>query len=206
MSVVEWQPSYSYIHIFEIMIPSAICTALLVLLAASCSSFVIHDNDNFFRRRSCTFLKESLPNQQIDVSDLGLTMDDFKAPLPNELLEGVESSGYDSTSRLEDVQDDACSWTETPEKIKAILTIPGLRGQPAMCLSVLTATNTVSITAFGYVVWSCILKGYVKPETAVFETEEGSDRIPVVTFEVEKADAGKRWDGFILGIGEDSIL
>jgi hypothetical protein len=186
------------------MVRSAMCTALL---AASCSSFVIHDNVNFFHRRSRTFLKDSRTNQQVDVSDLGLTMDDFNAPLPNELLEGVETSGYDSTSRLEDIQDDACLWTETPEKMKAILTIPGLRGQPAMCLSVLTATNTVSITAFGRVVWSCILKGSVKPETAAFETEEGSDRIPVVTFEVEKAsDAGKRWDGFILEIGEDSIL
>eukprot|EP00980_Cylindrotheca_fusiformis_P015932 scaffold4663_cov109-Cylindrotheca_fusiformis.AAC.6 len=151
----------------------------------------------------------------MDVSDLGLTMDELNAPLPSDLLEVmVETSGYQSTSRLESVKDDACMWTETPETIKAVLAIPGLRGQPPMCLSVLTATNTMSITAFGQVVWSCILKGYVKPDTARFQTEEGPDMVPIVTYEVEKEkenDGGnsgtrERWDGFILQIGEDSIL
>ena len=56
------------------------------------------------------------------------------------------------------------------------------------------------------VVWSCILRGKVKPDTAKFETEEGSDMIPIVRFEAEKEDYGERWGGFILQIGEDSIL
>jgi hypothetical protein len=30
--------------------------------------------------------------------------------------------------------------------------------------------------------------------------------IPVVEYEVKKAEQGKRWGGFILQIGEDSIL
>ena len=144
--------------------------------------------------------------QQIDVSDLGLTMDDMNAPLPDDFLQAVEMSGYESTSRLPDVNDDACFWTETESTMEATLAIPGLRGQPAMCLSVLAATNTISITAFGRVVWSCILRGKVKPDTAKFETEEGSDMIPIVRFEAEKEDYGERWGGFILQIGEDSIL
>lgn len=145
-------------------------------------------------------------SKQIDVSDLGLTMDDLNAPLPDQFLDGIETSGYESTSRIETVQDDACMWTELPDSMKVTLAIPGLRGQPAMCLSVLTATNTLSITAFGRVVWSCILRGNVKPETASFEAQEGSDMIPIVTFEVDKAKSGERWGGFILQIGEDSIL
>jgi hypothetical protein len=145
-------------------------------------------------------------NEQIDVSDLGLTIDDLNAPLPDQVLERIESSGYESTSRISTVQDDGLLWTETPETIKAIIKIPGLRGQPAMCLSVLTATNTVSITAFGRIVWSVILKGSVNPDTASFEAEEGSQMVPVINFEAEKADAGERWGGFILQVGEDSIL
>lgn len=179
----------------------------VAILAAACSAFVVQHGTFKKSIRRTTFLKEgNRSEQQADVADLGLTMDDLKAPLPSYFLGGVETSGYDSTSRLEDVQDDACLWTETREKMNVVLSIPGLRGQPSMCLSVLTATNTVSITAFGRVVWSCILKGSVKAETATFEAQEGADMIPVINFEVEKADAGGRWGGFILQIGEDSIL
>lgn len=182
---------------------------LMSLSACCCSAFVLPKNPLTGRT---TFLQQSpssdSPSQplQIDVSDLGLTIDDLEAPLPSEFLEAVETSGYESTSRLPEVNDDACFWTETESKMEATLAIPGLRGQPAMCLSVLTATNTISITAFGRVVWSCILRGKVKPETAIFEAEEGSEMIPIVRFEAEKEDYGERWGGFILQIGEDSIL
>lgn len=135
------------------MIRSTIFAALLA--SSSVSSFVLQIGDKNVahrRRGQITFLRESeSSSQQIDVSDLGLTMDDLNAPLPEGFLEGVELSGYESTSRISTVQDDACMWTETPDKIKATLSIPGLRGQPSMCLSVLTASNTVSITAFGRV-------------------------------------------------------
>ena len=90
--------------------------------------------------------------------------------------------------------------------MKVTLAIPGLRVQPAMCLSVLTASNTISVTAFGRVVWSCILKGTVKPDTATFETTDGADMVPMIEYEVEKDDTSERWGGFILQIGEDSIL
>ena len=180
---------------------------LILLLAASCctvSSFLTSTQVSRKAGMSITlFLDES---KQIDVSDLGLTMDDLNAPLPDQFLEGIETSGYESTSRISSVQDDACMWIEESDTIKATLAIPGLRGQPAMCLSVLTATNTISITAFGRVVWSCILRGNVRPETASFEASEGSDMIPIISFEVKKSETEERWGGFILQIGEDSIL
>eukprot|EP00522_Entomoneis_paludosa_P010859 CAMPEP_0172457138 /NCGR_PEP_ID=MMETSP1065-20121228/20205_1 /TAXON_ID=265537 /ORGANISM="Amphiprora paludosa, Strain CCMP125" /LENGTH=185 /DNA_ID=CAMNT_0013210671 /DNA_START=100 /DNA_END=657 /DNA_ORIENTATION=+ len=143
---------------------------------------------------------------EVDVSDLGLTMEDLEAPLPAEFWQGVETSGYESSSRITGVQDDACFWTENQTGLKATLAIPGLRGQPAQALSVETASNTVSITAFGMVVWSCLLRGEVKPETAVFEANDGPDMVPVVECSVEKADTTERWGGFIEQIGENSIL
>lgn len=186
------------------MIRNTVCLALLV--AYSCSSFTLRTIQSRSANSCSLFESSSSEPIQIDVSELGLTMDDLNAPLPSDFLEAVETSGYESTSRLPDVNDDACFWTETKDKMEVTLAIPGLRGQPAMCLSVLTASNTISITAFGRVVWSCILRGKVKPETAKFESEEGSDMIPIVQFEAEKADYGERWGGFILQIGEDSIL
>ncbi|CAJ1964793.1 unnamed protein product [Cylindrotheca closterium] len=186
------------------MVHKILC--LLVLLVASSSSFTIPCQEGHSSSQLLGSSSGGSEPPQIDISDLGLTMDDLNAPLPSDLLEAVETSGYDSTSRVPDVNDDACFWTETENKMEAIFAIPGLRGQPAMSLSVLTATNTISITAFGQVVWSCILRSEVNPETAVFETEEGSDMIPIVKFEVEKANYGERWGGFILHIGEDSIL
>ena len=48
----------------------------------------------------------------IDVSDLGLTMEDLSKPLPKELLFSIERSGYQSTSRMPDVNDNGCYWVE----------------------------------------------------------------------------------------------
>lgn len=133
-------------------------------------------------------------------------MDDFNAPLPKELLQGMETSGYETTSRVPGVRDDACFWTENGDEVTATLAIPGLRGQPSMAMSVLTSKNTISLAVFGRVVWSCILRGEVLPDSASFETMDGSEMIPVVEYKVKKADRSKRWDGFILQVGEDSIL
>ena len=78
-----------------------------------------------------------------------------------------------------------------------------------MALSVLTSRNTISVAVFGRIVWSAILKGETVPETATFETREGVDFVPIIEYNVRKADANnsqRRWDGFILQVGEDSLL
>jgi hypothetical protein len=177
---------------------------ILLLTHQAVSAFTIPVVEN--ERRCIIKLASSSSPNEIDVSDLGLTMDDFDAPLPSQLLQGVTTTGYESTSRISSVKDDACMWTESPEKMQATLAIPGLRGQPAMCLSTLTASNTLSVTAFGQVVWSCILRGEVKPETAVFVAKEGEDMIPIIEYLVEKSEPDERWGSFILQVGEDSIL
>ena len=143
---------------------------------------------------------------EVDVSDLGLTVDDLNAPLPQDVLQGIASSGYQTTSKVPDINDNGCQWAENGDTMEATLKIPGLRGQPAACLAVEFSTTTATITAFGRVVWSCILRGIAKPETGWFLTEDGDDMIPVVQISVEKEDAATRWGGFILQIGEDSLL
>ena len=145
-------------------------------------------------------------NQIMDVSDLGLTMEDLETPLPKELFEVVSTSGYESTSRIPTEIDEGCYWVENGDSLDVTLTIPGLRGQPAACLAVMFSTSTATITAFGRPVWSCIFKDQVDPDRATFLTEDGADMIPIVQLTVPKADPSKRWGGFIEQIGEDSIL
>ena len=67
---------------------------------------------------------------RVNVGDLGLTVADLEEALPEELLGSVETSGYESTSRTSN--DEGCEWEETAEGLDVTLTIPGLRGQPAM--------------------------------------------------------------------------
>jgi hypothetical protein len=144
-------------------------------------------------------------NANVDVSDLGLTMDDFNAPFPPELLEGLTSTGYESTNKVATVDDEGCEWTESSEACSVQLLIPGLRGQPAAAVAVLFSTTTLSVSVFGRVVWSMILRGSINPARSSFEVENGADMIPVIRLQVRKQEAAL-WGGFILQIGEDSLL
>jgi hypothetical protein len=143
----------------------------------------------------------------IDVSDLGLTTADLEKKIPIHNF-SIESSGYQSTSRIPDVNDDGCYWVENPTDLDVTLRIPGLRGQPAECLSVLFSTTTVSIAAFGRVVWSAIQMGISNADECSFLTLDGEDGIPIIQMNVAKRDLdeGDRWGGYILQVGEDSIL
>jgi hypothetical protein len=166
------------------------------------------------RPRLVTFSMKEDDNgvqQEMDVTNLNLTMADLEQPLPQGIL-SLESSGYQSTSRItatdsdDDVVDNGCYWVEQSDGLDVTLCIPGLRGQPAACLSVLFSTTTISITAFGRVVWSCIQRGVTDPDHCTFFTEDGTDMVPIVQIHVQKRDTEERWGGFILQIGEDSIL
>lgn len=146
-------------------------------------------------------------SNEIDVSDLNLTIEDLNKPLPKELLsKALTLSGHQSTSRIPGVEDEGCYWVENANDLDVTLRIPGLRGQPAACLSVLFSSTTVSITAFGRVVWSAIQMGFSDPDDCSFITEDGEGMIPIVQMAIKKRDEGERWGGFILQVGEDSIL
>lgn len=140
-----------------------------------------------------------------DVSDLGLTMDDLNEALPPEFF-GFTGNGYESTSRIESVVDDGCEWTETAEDVLATLQIPGLRGQPAGAMAVTFSSTTMSVSVFGRIVWSAILRGKIDPEASQFGVAEGEDMVPIIRTTVRKESSEGRWGGLILQIGEDSIL
>jgi hypothetical protein len=143
---------------------------------------------------------------EVDVSDLNLCIDDLTAPLPEAFAQSIQASGYESTSRIPSISDDACGWTEDALGLQVTLAIPGLRGQPSASLAVLCASNTCTITAFGYVVWSCVLRGMVKPESLQYTINDGIDMIPIIEVHVEKASPHERWGGFILQVGENSLI
>jgi len=163
-------------------------------------------------RPSTSFLSTSKSNNEndstsIDVSDLNITLDDLKKPIPKEMLyETFQLAGYQSTSRIPNVDDKGCYWVENENDLDVTLQIPGLRGQPAASLSVLFSTTTVSITAFGRVVYSVIQMGFSDPDDCSFITEDGEGMMPIVQMNIKKRDVGERWGGFILDVGEDSIL
>ncbi len=178
---------------------------------SSCSPpshvFPLHESNN---KEANTISSDSSSNNSngvvsIDVSDLGITMSDLDKKIPIHNF-SFESSGYQSTSRIPDVNDDGCYWVENPEDIDVTLRIPGLRGQPAEALSVLFSTTTVSVAAFGRIVWSAIQMGISDIDDCMFLTEDGSDGVPVIQLSVKKRDVDERWGGFILQVGEDSIL
>lgn len=152
--------------------------------------------------------------EPVDVSDLGLTMTDLEDELPEGLLGEVELSGWESTSRLENSLDQGCEWEEGVDRVNAVLTIPGLRGQPSMAVAADMTSETVTVTVFGTAVWSCVLRGEIEVDQSSFEVIDGvgaSTGIPVLRLAVKKRSATAmgvlpRWQGFIKDIGEDSLL
>ena len=160
-----------------------------------------NDNEGYF-------IAPTSDIQSIDVSDLGLTLDDFDVTFPKSSDGGIQitTSGYESTSMIPSVDDNGLSWEEDSNIVGVKLSIPGLRGQPIAAMDVAITSNTCTVTVFGYAVWSCLLKGECVPESSSFQIEDGKDMMPLITLSVEKKNNEIRWDGFILSIGEDSIL
>ena len=154
---------------------------------------------------------DNAPATSIDVSDLGLTMEDLEKPIPSELFGDfkVMTSGYESTSRIESVNDEGCLWEESSDALAVTLSIEGLRGQPVAAMSVAVSETSCTISVFGFAVWSCILKGKCVPESATYQIQDGYDKTPLITLSVVKKKESandERWGGFIEQIGEDSIL
>jgi len=192
-------------------------TLLLLIAPLLVSSFSINSNPITSTRSStCTHthnltpaskLHSSLNNNEIDVSDLNLTIEDFNKPLPRELFsDALTLSGYQSTSRIPSTDDNGCYWVENANDLDITLQIPGLRGQPPAALSVLFSTTTITVTAFGRVVWSVIQMGISDVNDCTFLTEDGAGMVPIIQLSIKKRDEGQRWGGFILQVGEDSIL
>lgn len=143
---------------------------------------------------------------RIDISDLGLTMDDLDKALPKDFAAGVTSEGYESTSTL--TEDRGLRWRESAARIEIELSIPGLRGQPADSIAMSVTEDTAAVLGFGRVVWDVVLRGRIVPESARVEVvapELGG--VPLLKLGVDKAAVGgEMWGGFIRSIGVDSLL
>ena len=153
------------------------------------------------RRRQGVALRDAA--RAVDVADLGVTVEDLKRPIHPETA-SVMTEGYENTCR-DGNADEGCRWKETLDACEVTLCIPGLRGQPAGSLAVETTPTTCTLTSFGMVVWSCVLRDRIKPATALASVADGDDAIPVVSLVVDKERSG-RWGGFIASIGENSLL
>ena len=72
---------------------------LLLIVPLTASAFVLSGKfgATIHRTKSCPLQSEPT---SVDVSHLGLTMDDLNKPLPPELLQSLRSTGYESTNRL----------------------------------------------------------------------------------------------------------
>ena len=177
------------------------------LLLFGCEGFQVGNSAVELNRKNNANKVRLFSNKnEVDVSDLGLTMDDLNETLPPEMF-GISTSGYESTSRITTVDDEGCAWDESQDRMDVTLKIPGLRGQPTACLAVeFCDENSLTVTAFGMVVWTCLLRNTYKTDTASFEVSEGPDMTPVITLSLEKANSNSRWGGFIEQIGENSIL
>ena len=188
--------------------------SLLLGITLRCSAFIAIPSDTnqcrSLQQQSSNLISSATTDDDdgvisIDVSDLGLTVADLEKKIPIHNF-SFESQGYQSTSRIPDVNDNGCEWVENTEDLDVTLRIPGLRGQPAEALSVLFSSTTISITAFGRIVWSAIQMGISDTDDCTFFIVDGEDGIPIIQLNVRKRDLDERWGGFILQIGEDSIL
>ena len=183
--------------------------SLLLGITLRCSAFIAIPSDTNQCMASNLISSATTDDDDgvisIDVSDLGLTVADLEKKIPIHNF-SFESQGYQSTSCIPDVNDNGCEWVENTEDLDVTLRIPGLRGQPAEALSVLFSSTTISITAFGRIVWSAIQMGISDTDDCTFFIVDGEDGIPIIQLNVRKRDLDERWGGFILQIGEDSIL
>ena len=115
------------------------CAAKIIALGVlaaipNADAFVVAPSPAQARCSTTTTFAEGGIEGGIDVSDLGLTMDDLNAPLPEEAFQ-LTKSGTQSTSRVPGVDDDGCVWEETAEDMEVTLSIPGRSSWSAACRS-----------------------------------------------------------------------
>ena len=129
----------------------------------------------------------------IDVSDLALTLEDISKPL-TELTAAVIN------------QNSFSEWAETLDRVDINMRHPGMRGQPAGAVLVDFTPTTVTVSFFGYIVWSGILKGPIDPQQCSFRAVEGSDRIPAISLHLRKAFPERWEEDWIDCTGVDGVL
>ena len=129
----------------------------------------------------------------VDVADLGLTLDDLTRP-------------------LDEVQAEICSrnsfseWAETLDAIDIRMRHEGMRGQPCDAVKVDLTPTTITVSIFGYAVWSGVIKGPIVLDQSYWEVEEGLDRIPTITLHLSKGYRELWGETWLEAIGVDGVL
>ena len=125
--------------------------------------------------------------------------------LPSSATDAPARCGIESTQRFSSA-DAGCEWTETADTVAVALTLQGLRGQPAGCLAMHLATSrdaewrgrgTATVTAFGRIVWSAVLRGSILVDECSVESEDGAHMLPVLRVTARKRPGAPSWDGVI---------
>jgi hypothetical protein len=125
-----------------------------------------------------------------------------------------QSCGVESTSRVRG-SDQGCVWVEDDETVSVQLRLEGLRGQPAQCLAVHLQTSrdaqwrgqgTATVTAFGRIVWSCVLRGPIVVDASSTYASDGEHMLPELHFAVRKLPGAQRWGGFIDEIEFNTLM
>mmetsp|Transcript_11397 Transcript_11397/g.29196 ORF Transcript_11397/g.29196 Transcript_11397/m.29196 type:complete len:207 (+) Transcript_11397:48-668(+) len=126
----------------------------------------------------------------------------------------TEISGVESTTRF-DSGDEGCVWTETADTVTVALQLQGLRGQPAACLDMHLASSrdaqhrgkgTATVTAFGRIMWSAILRGSLVVDACSVEMEDGMHMLPVLRVTARKLPGTPRWGGFIEEVEFNTLM
>ena len=181
---------------------------LLLLLLPSCDAWIPlprGKQSRYIRRdtsRSQTGENSPPSNKKVtsvDVSDLGISMDQLYDPLDAMSVESRGSSKH-------------FSWWEQADAVYVSMKHEGMRGQPAGAIDIQFTDTTVTVTIFGYIVWSGLLAGVADATKCEFEAKDDlNDNIPSISMKLAKridmVNGGtNRWDNFITDLGQDSIL
>jgi len=135
-------------------------------------------------------------------------MADLAAALPTDLSITMAdtpeaTAGYESTLRSS--TDQGAAWSESADVVEVTLTILAMRGQPAAAMAIEATATSLTVTAWGRAIWTCVLRGTIDPNTASMIAEDGMGSLPILQFSARKAPA-VWWGGFIKSIGEDSLI
>ena len=147
--------------------------------------------------------KNSAEEWNIDVSDLGITIEDLDQPIKEIFAESGGSSqrGY-------------YAWRESTDKMSVRWRHPGTSGQPHSAVRVDFTETTIAVFIFNYNVWTGMSKGCLDPSKCSYTTEEPPQDglpIPVVTMNIVKAEGSReRWNEVLVegidGVAPNSML
>ena len=179
---------------------ASVTIAVLVLQFQGSSAFLSSstiafkrnsDGDNLINRK--LQLYDQSPKVSVDVSDIGLTMEDLQVKLEDWNVKsfGTSSKGY-------------YNWVEGITMVEVEMIHPGIRGQPLEAIRVDFTSTTVTVCVFGYAVWSGVLAGSAEPSRSTYALSSNGVQ-PIITFSIEKSDES-RWNEFISSVGVDSLL